>query len=281
MLLKIPVAWLQLKYQRRQTIAAILGIASTVILLFMQIGFRSSFLNSIVQLPSSFQSELILMSSSTISIFQATPFSDRRLYQALAFKDVESATPIYFSSEILWRRPHNKEIYMTGILVIAFPVTSSVINLPGVKDNLDQLKIENMFLLDEKTQSELASLVFDVKNKGEVITEIRTNSGLKKIKVIGLFQLGSNPIYRDTVITSTSNFFKIFGRKRKSVNLILIKVKPGVAIQNIISQMENYFPKDVKILSKSDLIAQEKEFYEHNTPAGLFFLFGLSASFIV
>ena len=114
-----------------------------------------------------------------------------------------------------------------------------------------------------------------------MITEIRTNSGLKKIKIIGLFQLGSNPIYRDTVITSTSNFFKIFGRKRKSVNLILIKVKPGVAIQNIISQMENYFPKDVKILSRSDLIAQEKEFYEHNTPAGLFFLFGLSASFVV
>ena len=70
MLLTIPIAWLQLKYQKEQTIAAILGIAFTVTLLFMQIGFRSSFLNSMVQLPSSFQSELILMSSSTVTILE-------------------------------------------------------------------------------------------------------------------------------------------------------------------------------------------------------------------
>ena len=280
MILKIPIAWLQLKYQRRQTIAAILGIICTIILLFMQIGFRSSFLNSVVQLASSFQSELILMSSSTSSILETTTFSDRRLYQALAFKEVESATPIYLT-QISWKTRQNKENYITGIRVIAFPLTSSVIDLPGVKDNLDKLKIEDVFLLDEKTQSELAPLVSNIKNKGKVITEIKTNSGFKKIKIFGLFQLGSNPIYKGNLITSNSNFLRIFGRERKEVNLALIKLKKEVDIQQTISQMESYFPRDVKILSKSDLIAKEKEFYEHNTPAGLFFLFGLSVSFVI
>ena len=65
------------------------------------------------------------------------------------------------------------------------------------------------------------------------------------------------------------------------MNLVLIKLKPEVDIQQTLSQMENYFPEDVKILSKSDLIAQEKEFYEHNTAAGSIFLFGLSGSLIV
>ena len=53
---KIPIAWLQLQYQKGQTVAAILGITFTVILLFMQIGFRSTFLQTLVQLPSSLHS---------------------------------------------------------------------------------------------------------------------------------------------------------------------------------------------------------------------------------
>jgi hypothetical protein len=39
-----PIAWLQLRYQKAQTAAAILGILFTTVLLFMQIGFRSGFL---------------------------------------------------------------------------------------------------------------------------------------------------------------------------------------------------------------------------------------------
>ena len=82
---KIPIAWLQLKYQKGQTIAAILGIAFTAILLFMQIGFRSGFLASLVQLPSSYQSEVFLMSASTETILRPVTFSKRSLYQALEF----------------------------------------------------------------------------------------------------------------------------------------------------------------------------------------------------
>ncbi|NEO68376.1 ABC transporter permease DevC [Moorena sp. SIO3H5] len=277
---KIPIAWLQLKYQKGQTIAAILGIAFTAILLFMQIGFRSGFLESLVQLPSSFQSEVFLMSASTTTVLKPVTFSERRLYQALAFKEVESFTPIYMSI-ILWKNPKNKAVFIERIQVIGFPVTSSVIDLPGIEDNIDKLKLDNAFLLDEKSRPELAPVVSDIKNQGKAITEIKTNSGLKKIEVIGLFQLGANTTFNGTVITSDSNFFNIFGRNREEINLGLINLKPGVDTQKIISKMENYFPNDVKILSKSELITKEKDFYEYGSPVGLIFRFGLSGAIIV
>ena len=277
---KIPIAWLQLKYQKGQTIAAILGIAFTAILLFMQIGFRSGFLESLVQLPSSYQSEVFLMSASTETILRPITFSERRLYQALAFKEVESVTPIYLA-EVLWKNPQNKALFIRGIKVIAFPLTSSVIDLPGLKDNLDKLKINDVFLLDEKSRPELAPVVSKIKEKGIVITEIKTNDGLKRIEVVGLFQLGANTVFNGSVITSDSNFLHIFGRNKEEINLGLIKLKPGVDPQKIISQMESYFPDDVKILTKSDLIAQEKKFYEYGSPLGLIFRFGLSGAIIV
>ncbi|MGK7897987.1 MAG: ABC transporter permease DevC [Xenococcus sp. (in: cyanobacteria)] len=277
---KIPIAWLQLQYQKGQTIAAILGIAFTAILLFMQIGFRSGFLESLVQLPASYQSEVFLMNTSTVTVLRPVTFSERRLYQALAFKEVESVTPIYLS-EILWRNPLQKELFIRRIKVIAFPLTSSVIDFPGLKNNLDQLKIDDVFLIDEKSRPELAPVISEVKNQGQAITEIKTNSGFKRIEVVGLFQLGANTIFNGSVITSDSNFLKIFGRKKEEINLGLIKLKPGVDVQKAILKMENYFPNDVKILSKSDVIAEEKAFYEYGTPIGLIFRFGLSGAIIV
>ncbi|AOX01210.1 DevC protein [Moorena producens PAL-8-15-08-1] len=277
---KIPIAWLQLQYQKGQTIAAILGIAFTAILLFMQIGFRSGFLESLVQLPSSFQSEVFLMSASTTTVLKPVTFSERRLYQALAFKEVESVTPIYMSI-ILWKNPKNKAVFIERIQVIGFPVTSSVIDLPGIEDNIDKLKLDNAFLLDEKSRPELDPVVSDIKNQGKAITEIKTNYGLKKIEVIGLFQLGANTTFNGTVITSDSNFFNIFGRNREEINLGLINLKPGVDTQKLISKMENYFPNDVKMLSKSELITKEKDFYEYGSPVGLIFRFGLSGAIIV
>ncbi|NEP49758.1 MAG: FtsX-like permease family protein [Moorea sp. SIO3C2] len=277
---KIPIAWLQLQYQKGQTIAAILGIAFTAILLFMQIGFRSGFLESLVQLPSSFQSEVFLMSASTTTVLKPVTFSERRLYQALAFKEVESVTPIYMSI-ILWKNPKNKAVFIERIQVIGFPVTSSVIDLPGIEDNIDKLKLDNAFLLDKKSRPELAPVVYDINNQGKAITEIKTNSGLKKIEVIGLFQLGANTTFNGAVITSDSNFLNIFGRNREEIDLGLIKLKPGVDTQKIISKMENYFPNDVKVLSKSELITKEKKFYEYGTPVGLIFRFGLSGAVLV
>ena len=277
---KIPIAWLQLQYQKGQTIAAILGIAFTAILLFMQIGFRSGFLESLVQLPISYQSEVFLMNTSTVTVLRPVTFSERRLYQALAFKEVESVTPIYLS-EILWRNPLQKELFIRRIKVIAFPLTSSVIDLPGLKDNLNKLKIDDVFLIDEKSRPELAPVISEVKNQGKAITEIKTNSGFKRIEVVGLFQLGANSVFNGSVITSDSNFLKIFGRNKEEIDLGLIKLKPGVDVQQLILQMQSYFPDDVKILSKSDAIAEEKDFYEYGTPIGLIFRFGLGGAIVV
>lgn len=277
---KIPIAWLQLQYQKGQTIAAILGITFTAMLLFMQIGFRSGFLESLVQLPASYQSEVFLMNTSTVTVLRPVTFSERRLYQALAFKEVESITPIYLA-EILWRNPLQKEIFIRRIKVIAFPLTSSILDLPGLKDNLEKLKFDDVFLLDKQSRPELAPVISEVKNQGQSIAEIKTNSGFKRIKVVGLFQLGANTIFNGSVITSDANFWQIFGRKKEEINLGLIKLKPGVDVQKLILKMESYFPDDVKILSKSDAIAAEKAFYEYGTPIGLIFRFGLGGAIIV
>ncbi|NES82106.1 MAG: FtsX-like permease family protein [Moorea sp. SIO2B7] len=278
---QIPIAWLQLRYQKGQTVAAILGICFTAILLFMQIGFRSGFLDSIIQLPSSFESDIFFTSASSVSALRPVTFSDRRLYQALAFNEVESVSPIYITVTYL-KNPQKKSLFIRLIQVIAFPLKSQVMNLPGVEENLDKLKRDNSFLLDEKSRSELLPLIDELKQKGEVSTEITTvGSSRKKIDITGLFQLGASTSFNGILITGEANFLQTFRRNKGEIDIGLIKLKPGVDIQQVVSRMQSYLPEDIKILSKANLIAKEREFYEYSTPMGLMFRFGLIGSILV
>ncbi|MBE9114285.1 FtsX-like permease family protein [Lusitaniella coriacea LEGE 07157] len=278
---KIPIAWLQLQYQKGQTIAAILGIAFTALLLFMQIGFRSSFLASLVQLPSSFQSDIFLMSASSVTSLRPVTFSERRLYQVLAFKEVESIAPIYLT-QVLLKNPTNKSLFLRQVQVIAFPLKSQVIDLPGIEENLHKLKIDNVFLLDKKSRPEFLPLISEVNEKGKTIVEI-TTVGLarEKIEIAGLFELGASTSSNSALVTSDANFLRTFNRQRGEIGIGLIELKPEADLQQVLSKMEKYFNEDVKVVLKTDLIKQEKEFYEYNTPMGLIFRFGLIGSIVV
>lgn len=281
MLRTLSIAWAQLLHQKVQTIVTILGIAFTVVLLFMQVGFRIGLLESSTQFAASFQSDIVLISNSSISFSFAVPFSERRLNQALAFKEVEAVTPIYATMTSV-KRLEKQPKFMASIQVIAFPLKPNVIDLPGVIENLDSLKGNNLFLLDRRSRSELSSLITGVKNNGKVSTEI-TSFGFerKRIDIVGLFEMGASTYYNGNLITSEATFLNTFGLGSGEIIAGLVHVKPGVDVQPLISRMEAYLPNDVRVMSKKELIKEDKTFIEYSSPMGIVFLFAMIFSIII
>ncbi|KST67705.1 ABC transporter permease DevC [Mastigocoleus testarum] len=281
MLRTLSIAWAQLLHQKVQTIVTILGIAFTVVLLFMQVGFRIGLLESSTQFAASFQSDIVLISNSSISFSFAVPFSERRLNQALAFKEVEAVTPIYATMTSV-KRLEKQPKFMASIQVIAFPLKPNVIDLPGVIENLDSLKGNNLFLLDRRSRSELSSLITEVKNNGKVSTEI-TSFGFerKRIDIVGLFEMGASTYYNGNLITSEATFLNTFGLGSGEIIAGLVHVKPGVDVQSLISRMEAYLPNDVRVMSKKELIKEDKTFIEYSSPMGIVFLFAMIFSIII
>ena len=278
---KIPIAWLLLQYQKTQTLAAILGITFTVGLLFMQLGFRSAFLDGFVTFPASLQGDIFIVSSWSPNFLNLVSFSSRRLYQALKFPEVESVTPIYINST-LWRNTQDKTVFDTGVLTIGFPIKSQIINLPGIEENLDKLKLENHALFDEKSHPKFNVVIEEFKNKGIVISEIKTSIGnYKNIEIRGLFQLGANISFGSHLLVSESTFFNFFNRNKAQIDLGIIKLHPNADVETVVSQMNSYFPEDIKIYSKENYLQQEKAFQEDKTPIGIIFRFGLIGATIV
>lgn len=277
----LSIAWAQLIHQKVQSVVTILGITFTVVLLFMQVGFRVGLLESTTQLANSFQSDIIIVSNSSISFSFAVPFAERRLNQALAFPEVEDITPIYSTLTSVKRRQKRAK-FLSSMQVIGFPLKPNVINLPGVNENLDRLKGEDLFLLDQNSRTEMTSLIEEFQRSNKVSTEI-TPLGFerKKIDIVGLFEMGASSYYNGNLLTSERTFLKTFGLQKGEIMAGLVHVKPDTDIPDLIQRLKDYLPNDVKVMSKKQLIAEDKIVVEYSSPMGVVFLFSMVGSIVI
>lgn len=281
----IPIAWLQLKYQLTQTIAGIVGILCITFLLFMQLGLRNAFLEGALQLPLSFDADIIVISSFSATALQPVPFSSRPLYQALAIRDVESVAPLYIASTQWYDQ--EQSLYRIRVNTLGIPLNVPSINLPGVKENIQKLNKERFSLFDRNARIEFKSIVNRFNTQGESLERIRAGgeNSLRELKVVGLFELGVNNAYDATFITNPTTFSQLFNRSETSIDIGLIRLKPGtnsdINIDKIVKILELYWPKSVRVLSKNELIKQERFFHENNSPIGFIFRFILGMAVVV
>ena len=278
---RTPIAWLQLRHQKTQTIAAALGISFITVLLFMQIGFRSGFLDTLVDMPSRLRADIIMLNSSTVTILRTPTFSQQRLYQTLAFDEVESVTPIY-SGSVSMTDPSGRPRFLRKIQVLAYPLTDeSALDIPAADESIELMKRSRVFLIDELSRKEFLPAIENVENQGYQRVEINTGSNQARISIEGLFPMGANTSNDSHLLTSDSTFMDVFGRNRDRINIGLINLKPGVDHEEVRQKIEDYLPVDVRIALKDDLLAAERRHYEFNSPIGMIFRFGLGGAVII
>src|SRR6185369_4548431 len=101
---RIPIAWLQLSYERLRLMAALAGIAFAVILMLVQLGLWTALFDAGVLLYSHMRADLFVVSGQYEYIIQSRSFPRQRLKQALAVDGVDSATPVYIGLAS-WKNP--------------------------------------------------------------------------------------------------------------------------------------------------------------------------------
>ena len=274
---KIPLAWLQLKRERTRLLVAISGISFAVVLMFMQLGFLNALFSSAVGIHSSLQGEIVLISPRSVALIAMKQFSERQLYQALGFKGVKSVSPIYVEPGI-WKNPVDPS-KTRNIRVYGIRPSEQVFNLAGVSEQLTELKYPDIALFDRGSRVEFGPIV-ELFNQGkEIITEVEE----RRIKIIGLFQLGVTFGSDGTLLTSDLNFLRIFSDRRKSglIDIGLIKLKSDADPQQVLANLKANLPSDVKVLSKKEYEAFEIGYWSSSTPIGFTFILGVILGFIV
>ena len=272
---KIPLAWLQLSHEKIRLLVAIAGISFADILMFMQLGFRDALFDSAISFHRNISGDIFIQSPQSTALIAMTSFSSRRLYQAKAFAGVESATAIYLGQSI-WRNPVDKTT--RGIFVYGFnPKDPQLFKLEGVSENVEKLKLPDTYLFDRKSRVQFGPIPKLFESGEKVETEIRG----RRIKIGGLFTLGASFGADGNLMTSDTNFIRLFKRDPGLIDIGVIQVKPGTDIDATVAAMRAYFPKDVNVFSQKEFIDKELAYWQTGTSIGFIFTLGTIMGFIV
>lgn len=273
--MKIPLAWLQLSHEKVRLLVALAGIGFADMLMFMQLGFQNALFDSSVTLHQAFDGDIFLMSPQSDALGFTETFSDRRLYESLAVDGVKSVVPVYLNFGV-WKNPLDRNT--RTILVIGYNPANNILDLPGLEENIHQIKLADFILFDDKSRDEFGAIPELLKQQKKLTTEISS----RRVTVGGLFSLGTSFASDGNVITSDINFLRMFPeRERGLIDIGVINLETGANLDLALRQLREKLPQDVNVFSKEEFIQYEKSYWQNGTAIGFVFTLGTAIGFVV
>jgi putative ABC transport system permease protein len=274
-MIAIPLAWLQLTREKLRLLVAVSGVAFAVILIFMQLGFRKALFDSSTRLHEHLDGDLFLVSPQFDFLAQPRSFSRRRLFQALSYPGVESISPVYLGLA-LWKNPDTGK--SRPIFAVGVDPADNAVTLPGVLRQLDLIRMPDVVLYDRAGRPEFGN-VAAVLDSGRPLT---TEANNRAITVGGLFEMGTSFGVDGTLVTSDTNFLRLFPyRERGLIDIGAIRLRPGTDRIATRDALRAGFPSDVLVLTRDDYIQREHHYWDTSTPIGYVFTFGVIMGFVV
>ncbi|MEO1376227.1 MAG: ABC transporter permease DevC [Cyanobacteria bacterium J06635_10] len=272
---KTPIAWRQLIKDKIRLGIAVAGIAFANILIFAQMGFEASLFSSSTAPHGILNADLVIVNRHFESLYSVKTFSRRRLHQALGFEGVESVSPLYIGLGS-WKNPQT--LHTQTILVFGTDPRTIAFKLPQINQNIYQLQKPDTVLFDRTSLPAFGPIATLFKQQSIVETEL---NGIK-VRVGGLFSLGTSFAAYGNLITSDTTFLNLFPNTFISdIQLGLVKLKSNADIKQVRENLETGLPNDVMIFTASTFEDAEKAYWAKATPIGFIFGLGVIVSFIV
>jgi putative ABC transport system permease protein len=271
----VPLGWRQLAHKPLRLAVAVAGIAFAVLLILMQLGFRSALFESTLRFHERFRYDVALFSQDSVFIVRPAAFSIRRLYQALGDVEVAEVSPVYIFPAV-WKNPWNNE--RRGINAIGFDPAYDLIDTPGFAAGRPRVAQQDVVLFDGSSRKEFGPVRARFQAGEPIVTEIND----RRIEVGGLIEVGPSFGIDATVMTSVDNWLRLFpDRSRDDIQLGLIRLKPGADPDAVRDRLRDELPDDVLVLTRADFAARERAYWNSATPIGYVFAFGAIMGLVV
>jgi len=259
MILAVPLAWLQLTYEKSRLLVAIAGIVFAVVLMFMQIGFQDALFRSAVRLQSNLIGDIVLISPQSTNLVGMRNFSQRRLYQARGIQGVEAVSPLYIGLAA-WKIKESTAGQTRNILVLGADPDRNIFKLDGLTpENIERMRLQDVVLFDRTSRAEFGPIVkecgvADQPQNNNCPNPVFREVANRRIQIGGLFVLGSSFAADGAIITSSTNFLRIFDNRREGlINVGLISLQQGADPLAVIKQIVDILPSDHVLLPKNNL----------------------------
>ena len=273
--MRTPIGWLQLRHKPLRLVVALLGISFAVLLIMMQLGFRSALFEGAVRFHERFNYDIALFSKNSVFIVRPQHFSIRRLYQSLGDEDVVDISPVYIFPAV-WKNPWTND--RRSLTAIGFNPGDDLIDTVGFDENHDLLRQQDVILFDALSRPEFGPVTDSFRAGEEIVTEIND----REVKVVGLYEMGTSFGIDGSFMTSEDNWLRLFpDRPRNQIQLGLIRLREGADHDAVRDRLREYLPKDILVMTKADFVQRETDYWNSATPIGYIFAFGAIMGFVV
>jgi putative ABC transport system permease protein len=264
---RIPVAWFMLVHRKGRFLLSMLGIAFSVVIMFMEIGFFNGINDSQARLATVLDADVILLEKGRTSLLESDQLNRIRMQQALGFDEVVSAVPLYEGNQVIVN-PDTGMIQ--AISVLAFPPHTAPLKIKGFDKFSDELGIKGNILFDRKSRPLY----------GNIKTGSSLTVGDTPHKVIGLVDLGPS-IRSDGYIIMGDQTWSDSKKSADLVSMALLKVRPGTNIEALKGKLSALLNEDILVMTPEELRAREVAYTATATPAGGVFAIGLVIGFLI
>ena len=273
--MRMPLGWLQLRHNPMRLFVALAGIGFAVLLIMMQLGFRSALFDSAVRYHERFDYDIALFSPDSVFIVRPQSFSIRRLYQARGLAEVERVSPVYIAPAV-WKNPWNND--RRSINAIGVDPEDNLLLTQGFNEGRELLRRQDVVLFDTASRPEFGAVKQAFEKDGSVTTEVND----REVEVAGLFQMGTSFGIDGSIITSEDNWLRLFpARSRNDIHLGLIKLAAGADAEAARDRLKAMLPQDVLVMTRPQFVAREVKYWNSATPIGYIFAFGAIMGFVV
>jgi putative ABC transport system permease protein len=257
--MRVPLAFRNLALDGRRTLVAVGGIAFTLVLVFLQLGFHDALMRASTALYDGLDFDVLLVGPKYTYTRYAGTVPLARVRQALAVEGVARAVPLYTSLGF-WRIPASGK--RRDILTLGFRPEDAPFLVPELVRDAPRLSVPDTVFMDRLTRSELGPR--DAGFVGEL--------DWKRVTVTGQYSLGLAFITNGSVAMSDATWSRLTGVSTDRPSLGLVKVAPGEDPATVARRIERALDGEVHARTRAEIAALERRYW--NTQAALGLIFG-------
>ena len=271
----VPLALRNLVASKARLIRSSAGIGFAVLLMLVQLGFEHGFFDASLAMVRQLDGDLIIMRASKFRFGSPDPFPSAVITTASTVAGVDAVAPLYAAwQDFFWKDPGSDKVYL--VQAFAFDPDRPVFLLPEVKAQSARLKEADSVIVDRRAQTALGM--------AEKATQSELNG--RTVQIVGSFALGPDFMSDGTVMMSPSTFAALLPGNRTSaaalpVEFGIVKIHPDADLGRVQQALQASLPKDVRVLTRPQLVAFERDFQADLSSAGPIFWLGTVVGFVV
>jgi putative ABC transport system permease protein len=273
---------------RARTLISVTGVAFTVFLMLMQLGFLGAVVTTATQLYDHLDFDLLLVSSEYATLRNPGTLPRVRLALARRVDGVQTVLPLGVTRG-MWHGPHAEDH--------SLPSSRSVICVLG----MDPATLGQVFADPARDlfcdTKDLASVVSPLTRGGTIFLDrtsrpefgapeqrrpgSTTEMNNTVVEIAGEFEIGTGFDYMGMLLTSEATFHSITGRPGSEVSFGLVKLTPETDLERAREAVQDAVGPTVRVLTREQLNESEVDYWVKQTSVGQFFGLGVLVALLV